>query len=51
MLNIRRKEKCIQGFRGENWRRRTLGRPSRDRRIILKWIFKKWDGKIWSGLI
>ena len=20
-------------------------------RIILKWIFKKWDGKAWSGLI
>jgi len=24
--------------------------PGRDRRVILKWIFKKWDGA-WTGLI
>jgi hypothetical protein len=22
-----------------------------DRRMILKWIFKKWDGGAWTGLI
>jgi hypothetical protein len=22
-----------------------------DRRIIFKWIFKKWDGRAWPGLI
>jgi hypothetical protein len=22
-----------------------------DRRIILKWLFKKWDGEAWTGLI
>ena len=22
-----------------------------DRRIILKWIFKKYDGEVWIGLI
>ena len=22
-----------------------------DRRIILKWIFKRWDGEAWTGLI
>jgi len=22
-----------------------------DRRIILKWIFKKWDGEAWGRLI
>jgi hypothetical protein len=22
-----------------------------DERIILKWIFKKWDGEAWHGLI
>ena len=24
---------------------------SEDARIILKWIFKKWDGAAWTGLI
>jgi hypothetical protein len=22
-----------------------------DSRIILKWVFKKWDGEAWTGLI
>jgi len=25
--------------------------PGVDGRIILNWIFKKWDGEAWTGLI
>jgi hypothetical protein len=28
--------------------KRPIGRP---RRIIVKWVFKKWDGETWTGLI
>jgi len=34
-------ERCIQGFGGE---RDHLVDPRVDGRIILKWIFRKWDG-------
>jgi hypothetical protein len=27
-----------------------LGDPAVGWRIILKWIFKKWDGGAWTGL-
>jgi hypothetical protein len=27
-----------------------LGYPGVDRRIVLKWIFKMWDGWAWTGL-
>jgi len=30
---------------------RPLGRPSVDGRIILRWIFRKWDVGAWTGSI
>ena len=29
--------------------KRPLGEPSVDGRIILRWIFRKWDVGVWSG--
>ena len=28
---------------------RPFGGPSIDRRIILRWMFKKWDVAVWTG--
>jgi len=30
-------------------RKRPLGRPGVDGRIILRWIFRKWDMWVWIG--
>jgi hypothetical protein len=32
-------------------RKEVTGELMGDGRIILKWICKKWDGEIWTGLI
>ena len=29
--------------------KRPLGDPSVDRRIILRWIFRKWEVGVWNG--
>jgi len=31
--------------------RDQLGYPGVEGRIILKWIFDKWDGEAWTGLL
>jgi hypothetical protein len=28
-----------------------LGDPGVDRRIILRWMFRKWDVVVWTGFI
>ena len=39
------------GFWWGNLRERDhLVDPDVDGRIILKWIFRKWEGKAWTGL-
>jgi len=30
--------------------KRPLGRPRYKGRIILRWIFRKWDVGVWTGL-
>jgi hypothetical protein len=30
--------------------KRPLGRPGVDGRIVLRWIFRKWDVGVWTGL-
>ena len=29
--------------------KRPLGRPGVDGRLILRWIFRKWDVEVWTG--
>jgi hypothetical protein len=38
------KEKFIQGFGVKPEGKTPLGRTRRGWRIIIKWIFRKWDG-------
>ena len=45
-------EKRIQGFGEGNMKERdNLGDPDVDGRIILRWIFRKWDLGVWTGSI
>jgi hypothetical protein len=36
---------------GNQKERDHLGDPSVDERIILRWIFRKWDVEVWTGSI
>jgi hypothetical protein len=47
-----RQERCIQGFwRGYIGERDHLENVGVYWRIILKWMFKKWNGESWTVLI
>jgi len=43
-----REKRHIQGFDWGGLREDHLGDPKVDGRIILRWIFRKWDG-VWNG--
>jgi hypothetical protein len=36
---------------GKNGERDHWGDPGVDGRIILRWIFRKWDVGVWTGLL
>jgi len=44
-------ERCIHGFGGNLREKDNFQVPSVDGRIIIRWIFRKWDVRAWTGLI
>jgi len=47
---FRGRERRVQGFWWGNLRDRGhWGDPGADGRIILRWIFRKWDVGVWTG--
>ena len=47
----RRKGRYIQGFGEEIRGKHDMEDPGVDGKIILRGIFRKWDGGAWTGLI
>ena len=44
------RERCAQGSGWQNLRERDhWGDPDVDERIILRWIFRKWEGVVGTG--
>jgi hypothetical protein len=45
------REEAYTGLRWENLKERDhLGDSDIDERIILRWIFRQWDVRVWTGL-
>ena len=42
-------ERGVQGSGGETRRKETIGETHADGRIILRWIFRKWEGVVGTG--
>jgi len=40
-----------EAYTGFWWGSNNLGDPGVDGRIILRWIFRKWDVGLWTGSI
>jgi hypothetical protein len=51
MWHVWGEERCIKGFGGEIYGRDHLEDPGVDGRLILRWIFRKWDVRGWAGAI
>ena len=50
MYHIWRRGEAYTGFWWGNLRERYhLGNPGVDGRIILRWIIRKWDVRVWTG--
>jgi hypothetical protein len=47
---MERREECIGCWWGNLRERDHRGVPGIGRRIILRWIFRKWDVGVWTGL-
>jgi hypothetical protein len=43
-------ESCIQGLGGEICEKDHLEDQGIDGRITLKWVFRRWDVGVWTGL-
>jgi hypothetical protein len=50
MFSIKKRRGACRVLVGNPEGKKTL-RSTRRRRIILKWIFRKWDGEAWTELI
>ena len=44
-----REQRCNRVWWGNLRERDHLGNPGVDGRIILRWIFMKWDVGVWTG--
>ena len=43
------RERCAQGFGGKTEGKSHWGDQDLDGRIILRWIFRKWEGVVGTG--
>jgi hypothetical protein len=44
-------ERCNRGLERKPEGKRPIGRPRPRRSVILDWMFKKYDGWLWTGLV